>query len=202
MGNDSSLFMFGTHNKKHPHSLITGRLYDHHMLDMVELGIESFTPLMEFKTSKVASGSKPCLIFEGEPFSDPANTEGQRVKSLLMDFFRGPEVTNLRLAGVEHCLQFTAVDKKIFFRSYKIVLQKSATRLPRVELEEIGPRIDWVVRRTQLASDDLYKEACKQVKNVRKVKKVKNISEDVFGTKMGRIHVGAQKVGTIQTRKI
>jgi len=200
--NDSSLFMFGSHNKKHPNSLITGRLYDYHLLDMVELGIDSFTPLSEFKASKVAMGSKPCLLFEGEPFSDPANVEGQRVKSLLIDFFRGPEVTNLRLAGIEHCLQFTAVDKKIHFRSYKLLLQKSATRVPRVELEEIGPRIDFVVRRSQLASDDLFKEACKQVPNVRKVKKVKNVSEDVFGSKMGKIHVGAQKVGAIQTRKM
>jgi len=200
--NDSSLFMFGNHNKKRPHNLILGRMYDHHLLDMVELGIDSFTPLTDFKTAKVASGSKACLLFEGEPFCDPANLEGQRVKSLLMDFFRGPEVTNLRLAGIEHVLQFTAVEKKIFFRSFKIHLQKSATRLPRVELEEIGPRIDWTVRRSHLASEDLFKEACKQVANVRKAKKVKNVSEDVFGTKLGQIHVGAQKVGTIQTRKM
>jgi len=199
--NDSSLFMFGNHNKKRPHNLIVGRMFDYHMLDMVELGIESYKPLKDFKTTKVASGSKPCLLFEGDAFSDPANLEGQRLKSLLMDFFRGPEVTNLRLAGIEHCLQFTATDNKVLFRSFKIVLQKSASRIPRVELQEIGPRIDWIVRRSQLASDDLFKEACKQVANVRKVKKVKNVSEDVFGTKMGRVHIDAQKVGTIQTRK-
>ena len=47
--------------------------------------------------------------------------------------------------------------------SYRIVLKKFGTRIPRVELEEIGPRIDWVLRRSQLASDDLFKTACKQV---------------------------------------
>jgi len=200
--NDSSLFIFGNHNKKRPHNMIMGRLYDYHLLDMIELGIESYTPLQEFKSAKVASGSKPCLLFEGEAFSDPANLEGQRLKSLLMDFFRGPEVTNLRLAGIEHCLQFTAVENKVLFRSYRILMQKSASRLPRVELEEIGPRIDWVVRRNQLASDDLFKEACRQVANVRKEKKVKNVSVDVFGTTEGRIHIDAQKIGTIQTRKM
>jgi len=36
------------------------------------------------------------------------------------------------------------------------------------------------------------------VKNVRGVKKVKNISEDAFGTKLGRIHVPAQEISKIQ----
>ena len=95
---------------------------------------------------------------------DPANEEFQRLKSLMIDFFRGPEVTNVRLAGIEHVLQFTAVEKKVLFRSYRILLKKSGTRVPRVELEEIGPRIDWTVRRNQFASEDLFKTACKQVR--------------------------------------
>merc|ERR1712038_708639 len=77
----------------------------------------------------------------------------------------------IRLAGVEHVLQFTAVASKV------------------------------LMRRSQLASEDLYKEACKQVANVHKKKKVKNISEDVFGTKHAKIHVDAQQIKTVQTRK-
>jgi len=200
--NDSSLFMFGNHNKKRPNNLIIGRMYDYHLLDMVELGVESFTPLQEFKTVKVASGTKPCLLFAGENFSDPSNQDFQRLKSLFIDFFRGPEVTNVRLAGIEHVLQFTSVDNKVLFRSYRVILKKSGTRLPRVELEEIGPSIDWVVRRSHLASDDLYSTACKQVKNVRGVKKVKNISEDELGNKLGRVHVPAQEIKKLQTRKV
>ena len=42
-------------------------------------------------------------------------------------------------------------------------MEKSGTRIPTLELEEIGPSIDWVLRRSQLASDDLFKTACKQV---------------------------------------
>jgi ribosome production factor 2 len=137
--NDSSLFMFGNHNKKRPNNLIIGRMFDYHLLDMVELGVESFTPLQDFKTAKVATGSKPCLMFARESFADPANKEFQRLKSLLIDFFRGPEVTNVRLAGIEHVLQFTAVENKVLLRSYRIILKKSGTRIPRVELKEIGP---------------------------------------------------------------
>jgi len=200
--NDSSLFMLGNHNKKRPHNLILGRMFDYQLLDMVELGLENFKSLQEFKNSKIASGTKPCLTFAGEPFADTTKTEFQRLKSLLIDFFRGPEVENVRLAGIEHVLQFTAVENKVLLRSYRIDLHKSGTKYPRVELEEIGPSLDLVLRRTQLASEDLFKTACKQVKNVRGVKKVKNMSEDVFGNKMGQIHIPAQEIKKIQTRKV
>jgi len=200
--NDSSLFMLGNHNKKRPHNLIMGRMFDYQLLDMVELGLENFKSLQEFKNSKIASGTKPCLTFAGEPFADTTKTEFQRLKSLLIDFFRGPEVENVRLAGIEHVLQFTAVENKVLLRSYRIDLHKSGTKYPRVELEEIGPSLDLVLRRTQLASEDLFKTACKQVKNVRGVKKVKNMSEDVFGNKMGQIHIPAQEIKKIQTRKV
>lgn len=46
---DSSLFLFGSNSKKHPNSLIFGRMYDYHILDMVELRIEKFVSSNEFK---------------------------------------------------------------------------------------------------------------------------------------------------------
>jgi len=199
---DASLFVFGSTNKKRPDNLVFGRLYDYNLLDMVEVGLDAFTSINEFKTAKVTLGSKPCLLFEGEPFADTTNTEMQRVKSVFIDFFRGAEVTNIRLAGIEHVLQFTAVDKKVFIRSFKIHLKKSGGRIPRIELEEIGPSLDLTLRRTHLASDDLFNTACRQVKNVRGQKKTKNISEDAFGTKLGRVHIDKQEITKIQTRKV
>ena len=211
--NDSSLFLFGNHNKKRPHNLIIGRTFDGHLLDMVEMGIldtddpESFKLLSDFDTS-IDMGTKPCLLFSGVAFEQDETMK--RVQNLLVDFFRGPVVTNIRLAGIQHALQFTAVEEeisgvkrfKILFRSYKINLKKSGTQLPRAELEEIGPRMNLVIRRTHLASSDLFKTACKQVKNIQKVKKVKNITEDGLGTQHGRVHVPAQNIGTLQTRKM
>jgi ribosome production factor 2 len=87
-------------------------------------------------------------------------------------------------------------------RSYRVTLKKSGSRLPRVELDEMGPRMDLTLRRSHLSSDDLFNLSCKKVKNVDKPKKVKNITKDALGTTHGRVHVPAQSIGTIQTRKM
>ena len=71
-----------------------------------------------------------------------------------------------------------------------------------MELEEIGPSINFSVRRSHLASEDLFKSACKQVKNLHKTKKVKNIESDAFGSTLGRLHVPSQDISKIQTRKM
>ena len=39
---------------------------------------------------------------------------------------------------------------------------KSGGRLPRIELEEMGPSFDLEVRRSHLASEEVYKKACRQ----------------------------------------
>ncbi|XP_061560307.1 ribosome production factor 2 homolog [Phycodurus eques] len=196
---DCSLFLFGSHNKKRPNNLIFGRLFDFHVLDMIELGIEKYVSLSEIKISKCPEGTKPMLVFAGEAFD--MDDEYKRLKSLLIDFFRGPSVSAVRLAGLEHVLHFTAVDGKIFMRSYRSLLKKSGCRTPRIELEEIGPSLDFVLRRTHLASDDLYKLSHKQPKAL-KPKKKKNISHNVFGTKFGRVHMQKQDLSKLQTRKM
>ncbi|KAG8320113.1 rRNA-binding ribosome biosynthesis protein rpf2 [Homalodisca vitripennis] len=82
-----------------------------------------------------------------------------------------------------------------------VALKKAGGKTPRVELEEIGPSVDFKLRRTKLASDDLFKLACKRPKSL-KVKKVKNVTHDAFGTKLGRIHMTRQDVNKLQTRKM
>ncbi|XP_046877486.1 ribosome production factor 2 homolog isoform X2 [Hypomesus transpacificus] len=186
---DSSLFLFGSHNKKRPNNLIFGRLFDFHVLDMIELGIEKYASLTDIKTSKCPEGTKPMLVFAGDSFE--TDNEHKRLKSLL----------TVRLAGLEHVLHFTALEGKIYMRSYRSLLKKSGCRTPRIELEEIGPSFDFVLRRTHLASDDLYKKAHRQPKAL-KPKKKKNISHDVFGTKYGRLHMQRQDLGKLQTRKM
>jgi len=197
--NDTSLMVFGSHSKKRPHNLVFGCFYDFHTLDMFELGIEKYKPLSDFKAEKVMSGSKPCVMFSGEEFQN--KVEYSRLKNLMLDFWHGEKVTNIRLQGVEHIIQITASGGKIYFRSYRVKLKKSGLKTPRVEVEEIGPSFDFVLRRTHLAEESLYKEALKQPK-VLKVKVKKNVDRDVFGTKTGRIHMQRQDFDNFQTRKM
>lgn len=92
-------------------------MYDSHILDMVEFGIEQYRGLKEFKTQKVCLGIKPCLLFAGELFEH--NHEYQRIKSLLIDMFQREKVQAVRLQGLEHVLMFTAAEDRIYFRSYR-----------------------------------------------------------------------------------
>ena len=39
---DAALFCFGSHNKKRPDNLVIGRLFDHQILDMIELGVKNY----------------------------------------------------------------------------------------------------------------------------------------------------------------
>nr|CAD7449182.1 unnamed protein product [Timema bartmani] len=195
----ASLFFFASHNKKRPNNLIIGRTYQHQVLDMIELGVEKFQSLKEFKNEKVAVGLKPCLLFAGELFDH--DHEYKRLQNLLVDMFHREPATSVRLQGLEHVIMVTAVDSNIYFRSYKMLLKKSGTRTPRIELEEIGPSIDFKLRRSKLASMDLFKLASKKPKEL-KAKKVKNISRDKLGSKHGQIHIPKQNIGTIQTRKM
>jgi len=197
--NDTSLMVFGSHSKKRPHNLVFGSFFDAHTLDMFELGIEKYKAISEFKAEKVMGGSKPCIMFTGEEFD--TKIEYTRLKNLFLDFWRGEKITNIRLQGIEHVIQITAADGKIFFRSYRAKLKKSGLKTPRVELEEIGPSFDFVVRRTHLADDSLYKQSLKQPK-LNKPRTKKNVDRDVFGTKLGRIHMQKQDYDNLQTRKM
>ncbi|XP_033335588.1 ribosome production factor 2-like protein Non3 [Megalopta genalis] len=196
---NAPLFMIALHNKKRPHNIVMGRMYENTLLDMAEFGIENYKSLNDFKVSKISEGLKPLLVFNGELFEN--NYELDRIKNLFVDMFQREVVENIRLQGLEHVLSFTAVENKILLRSYRVLLKKSNSRIPRIELEEIGPRADLICRRTKLASADLFKKACKKPKEL-KIKKKKNLSKDNLGSTFGRVHVGAQNITSIQTRKM
>ena len=58
-----------------------------------------------------------------------------------------------------------AVDDTHFqLRQYTIKFKKSGTRVPRVAVKEMGPRMTLSVRRYRAAPSDLEKEAMRQAK--------------------------------------
>ncbi|XP_003389127.1 PREDICTED: ribosome production factor 2 homolog [Amphimedon queenslandica] len=196
---DASLFMYGSHNKKRPHNIVFGRMFDHHLLDMIELGVEQYKPMSSFTSIKSSVGIKPCLIFSGDSFETEPNYA--KLKNLLIDFFHGSDVERVDLSSLETVITFTVSDGKIFMRVYHIALKKSGTRTPRVELEEMGPSLDLVLRRTHIASSELFKLATRRPKAL-KPKKEKNISKDPFGSKLARIHMTRQDMKQLKTRRV
>ena len=87
------------------------------------------------------------------------------------------------------------------FLLLRTVFKKSGTKIPNVDLEEIGPSFNFLVRRCKLSSDEIYKNSKKQPKEIQPKKK-KNISRDAFGSTLGRIHMQKQDLGKLQLRKL
>ncbi|KAJ2782357.1 rRNA-binding ribosome biosynthesis protein rpf2 [Coemansia interrupta] len=204
--NDSSLFAVGMHSKKRPHNLILGRTFNYQILDMIELGIEGCTTMDDLKTKACSVGTKPLMVFNGEGFNQ--NEDLIRLKSILLDFFRGEAADKVSLKGLEYVITVTAgplgpngEPGLVFFRPYTTVFKKSGMRQPRVELEEMGPSLDLRIRRVRYPSDDMMKMATKVPKELKQTK-VKNISRDGMGDKYGRVHLGKQDINKIQTRKV
>lgn len=83
-------YQFGSHSKKRPNNLVIGRMYDHHVYDLVEVGVENFKSLESFKYDKKIAphtGSKPFVVFVGEGFE--SSEELKHLKEVLLDLLRG-----------------------------------------------------------------------------------------------------------------
>ena len=206
--NDSSLLVFGSHNKKRPNNLTFIRTFNYNIYDMIELRLESFKFLKDFKKQTFNVGLKPLFSFNGPLFD--TNPIYMHIKSLFLDFFRGQKTDALDVAGVQHVISISAGEFEegkplplVHFRVYLIKTYRSSTspKMPRVELEEIGPRFDFRIGRVQAADPELEKEALKKPKQL-EPKTKKNIDTDLMGDTVGRIHVGKQDLGKLQTRKM
>jgi len=196
---DASLFAYGSHSKKRPHNITLGRLFDYHMLDMIELGIKNHKAISEFKSSLFPMlGSKPCFTVNGPQFQ--TDEKYGIVANLIVDFFRGKIVKNINLKGLDHVISLSVGEEgTILFRHYAIQMKKSGTRVPLVVLEEVGPSLDFVVRRHQFGAEQLRSLSLQKPKEL-KPKKKKNISTNIFHDKVGTVHMGPQNLEKIHEK--
>ncbi|KAK9821648.1 hypothetical protein WJX74_004002 [Apatococcus lobatus] len=196
---DCSLFALANHSKKRPHNIVLGRFYNHQLLDMLEFGIEQHKSIAAFRAaaSAVQVGNKPCMAFAGDGFTQVP--ELKLAKSLLIDFFRGQQVASVNLKGFKHVILVATLDRRLHLRQYAISLKRSGTKVPRVELEEMGPRLELSLRRVQAAAPDVESLAMKQPKTSKK--KEKNVSTDLLEGKVARVYVPQQNLDTIALRK-
>lgn len=208
--NDASLFVFGSTSKKRPHALTFARMFGHKTLDMLELYLdpESFRRISQFKGRKCAFGLKPMIVFAGSVFESPIENEYTLAKSMLTDFFAARETTEkIDVEGLQYIVSVTAEDPvdddakpTIHVRVYLIQTKRSGQRLPRVEVEEMGPRMDFRVGRFREPDETMLKEALKKPKGAEEKTK-KNITTDIIGDKIGRIHIGKQDLSKLQSKR-
>ncbi|KIY49447.1 Brix-domain-containing protein [Fistulina hepatica ATCC 64428] len=224
--NDASLFVVAQTTKKRPNGLTFVRMYDKHVLDMIEVGVDKWIPMADFKTPKSTPGHKSLMHFASELFD--THPRFIQFKSLLMSFFNGEEIESICLKGIEHVISVscaptpsllnnasagagsddTANLPKVHIRTYMTRMLASGTRIPRVELIPMGPSLDLTLRRCQDADPEMLKQAMKRPKikksDVEKGlgKKRKNMEVDEMGDLRGKIHVAKQDLGKLQTRKM
>jgi ribosome production factor 2 len=151
------------------------------------------------------------MVFHGDLFD--THPTFIHLRSTLLDFYAGHPVTEIPIIALEHVVSITHAptdptnpDKlpRVHFRVFTLKLLPSR----RFELTEMGPRIDWSVRRVQAADDEVMKVALKRAKvaksDVEKGlgKKRKNIETDDLGDKVGKIHLAKQDLGKMQGRKM
>jgi ribosome production factor 2 len=197
--NDASAFLYISHNKKRPHNMVLGRMYDYHLLDMVELGILGYASINDYTGPKKMLGSFPLMLFQGEEWS--RLPEFIKLKSLFLDIFAPVGVDGVSLQGIDHVISLTSFDSKyVSFRAYFVQFKKGQGKIPHTELVAMGPSIDFVLRRTQFASADLEKLAMKVPKQL-KVTKTKNITTNVFGETLGQVHMERQDFDKLQLKK-
>ena len=201
--NDASLFSVSKHSKKKPNSLICGRLYNGNILDMFEFLIEDIKPISNFLGNlPEGKGNKPLLVFAGDDYEKSKTTS--RLRSFLIDYFRGIVTDKISLQGIKSVISFFLVGDTLHMMPYAIKLAKSGAsseNTPRVELLETGPQVSFKVARSQLATDDLYQESLRRPKELM-AKKKKNISTDYFKSQLGRVHMEKQDFSQLQLRKV
>lgn len=239
--NDASFLLFASHSKKRPHCMTWIRCFGGKVLDMLELLVVQDTArtLGQFQGRKCDVGIKPLLSFSGIQFESPTPNAYTLAKSMFVDFFRGAETQKIDVSGLQLLISFFVGEDgpdgepaQIRMRCWKIVTKKSGQKVPRVEVEEIGPRIDFRVGRIKEADAAMRKEAMKRAKGseVRalnpapcivlsfsfahslldlqltvphsQAKPKKNVETDIVGDKVGRIHLGKQDLDQLQTRKM
>lgn len=129
---------------------------------MVEFGVDEKVSIDEIDGAKKGIGSKPMMVFLGDQWEN--DSLFKKIQNILLDFFKGDKADKISMKGVDHVLACSVVDSKIYVRGYVLTYSKSGSRVPDLSLNPMGPFLDLSLRRHQMASDDMWKIACKKSK--------------------------------------
>lgn len=153
---DCSLFVVGSHQKKRPHNLTMGRVFNGNVLDMFEFGVTDYKSMGEIAAkTTLPHDMKPLLLFQGEPFE--MSEKHRRLKNLFIDFFKMSDTHEINVVEMQRILVFTCPknDSPVVCKQYEAGVIKEGeikqNNLP--ELKEIGPSFGLKIRRDRVASD-------------------------------------------------
>jgi ribosome production factor 2 len=187
------------------------RMFDHKILDQLELLLdkETYRRMEDFGGKKPGVGLRPLVLFAGEAWESPVPNKFTLAKSLLTDFFANREqMEKVDVEGLQYIVSFSAQTPQnedelpqIHLRTYLIKTKRSGQKLPHVEVDEMGPRIDFRIGRTREADESVMRVAMKKAKTSEEKTK-KNVQTDAVGHQVGRIHVGKQDLSKLTTRRV
>ncbi|OAL27636.1 hypothetical protein AYO20_09709 [Fonsecaea nubica] len=220
--NECGVVVFGTHSKKRPNNITVLRIYDGKLLDMVELLLLVPPNEQQSETKlQIGIGMKPLILFAGSQWDDTSSsaqaTLYQSLRSIMLDLFQGEEISSIDVAGLQYVLMIAAgesaspsgdlndpVNKPVLhLRWYRIrTMRSNSPKIPRVELDPIGPSFDFRVGRFHEADAAVMRDALKHGRRPNEARTKKNIETDLVGDKIGRVHLGKQDLSTLQTRKM
>ena len=186
------------------------------------------------QSPKSTPGHRILMSFQSSLFN--THPTFQLLKSMLLDFYNGHELTEIPLQGLETVMTVTAGPMDgdqtgassaamamegtgssgeskeklpaVHIRVYTVKMLASGTKVPKISLTEMGPRMDLSMRRTQLPDPEMWKEAIKRPKMDKKTitsgqgKKRKNIETDEMGDLVGRIHVAKQDLNSMKGKRL
>ncbi|KAF7370704.1 Brix domain-containing protein [Mycena sanguinolenta] len=180
--NDASMFVIGQTTKKRPNGLTFVRMFDNRVLDMLEVGVESFVSMADIKTAKSTPGHKPLMHFASDLFD--THPRFAQLKSMLIALFNGEVIESICLAGLEYVISSTSAPTPP--ASSPLAQKSRASSSP-----PMGPSLDMRLRRHTPPDPELLKLAMKTPKlkkaDIEKGlgKKRKNIETDEMGDLRG-----------------
>ena len=220
--NECAVVCFASHSKKRPNTITFQRIFDNKTLDIVELLLATSAEELQAESGKLQIGveMKPMIVFAGSQWDDNSSSEQallfKQLKSTFLDVFQGEEISSIDVAGLQYVLFIAAGETEgsgsmtepankpvVHLRWYRVkTLRSNTPKVPRVELDQIGPSFDFRVGRFKFADSEIMKAAMKHGRRPNEARSKKNIETDIMGDKLGRIHLGRQDLNELQTRKM
>lgn len=219
--NDCAVVAFATHSKKRPNTISLLRIFDGKTLDLVELLLLTEESHAESAPLQIGVEMKPMMVFAGSQWDDSSASEQatlfRQLKSTFLDVFQGEEIASIDVAGLQYVLMVAAGETEgtdmssnepgskpvIHLRWYRVrTIRSNTPKVPRVELDQIGPSFDFRIGRFKLADESVMREAMKHGRRPNEARTKKNIETDSMGDKLGRVHLGKQNLDELQTRKM